>query len=206
MSRQTPPAADSSAVIVARPWGPSWWHAAGIVVGLVYLCAIFLNSSGSRLPRDLLPGPALYFAQVACLFPHAAMFSIEYRVEAYSCEQRQFVPFDHRPDFPVHPNDKENRLHRVAHFYRRNAKVMTALEEYLVERHNSRTVQQRAASTVGGPIGGIAVLSLRVPFPEPGSQVERYRYDPLGPAPLSWRKPWYRTPKTRRETLCREAQ
>jgi|SRR5690606_38475424 len=85
-----------------------------IALGLGYLVTIFLNSSGSRLPRDVLPRPALYFAQVACLFPHAAPVSIEYRLEAYSCSQRRFIPFDHRLYFPLHPNDKENRMHRAA--------------------------------------------------------------------------------------------
>ncbi len=192
--------------IVARPPGPRWFHGLVVVLGLGYLVTIFLNSSGSRLPRDVLPRPALYFAQVACLFPNAAVFSIEYRLEAYSCTQRRFVPFDHRPYFPLHPNDKENRMHRTGHFYRRSAKVMKALEAYLIQQHNGRPAPERAAAQVSERIGGIGLLSLRIPFPEPGSRVERYQYDPVAPVPQEFRKQWYLTPKARRTAYCAEAE
>ncbi len=191
---------------VARPWGPRWFHGLVIALGLGYLVTIFLNSSGSRLPRDVLPRPALYFAQVACLFPHAAPVSIEYRLEAYSCSQRRFIPFDHRPYFPLHPNDKENRMHRAAHFYRRNAKVMHALDAYVVQQHNSRAPAQRAATGVQEAIGGISLMSLRIPFPPPGSRVERYRYDPDAAVPQEYRKLWYITPKQRRADSCGEVE
>lgn len=196
---------EGNAPIVAHPPGPRWFHGLVAMVALGYLVSIFLNSAGSRLPREVLPRPALYFAQVACLFPKAAVVSIEYRVEGFSCTQQSFVPFDHRPYFPLHPNDKENRLHRAAHFYRRNAQVMKELEAYLIQQHNARPPSQRAAAQLQDPIGGIQLMSLRIPFPDPGSRVERYHYDPVASVPREFRKHWYRTPKARRSQYCGEA-
>lgn len=176
------------------------------VVGAVYLMAIFLGSAGSSLPDDLLPRPFRYFTQVACLFPNAARFSVEYRVSAFSCSDGQFVEFDHRPHFPMRPDDKENRFHRVGHFYRRNNQVMTALEDYLVERHNATVASGRSSGDgVDGPIGGILVMSLRIPLPEPGARADRFRSRPLAEVPRDWKKYWHITPADRRQQRCEQA-
>lgn len=200
-ARASTPNSDT-AVVVVRPRGPRWLHAIVIGLGLVFLISVFLNSSGSSLPRQVLPRSALFFSQIACLFPKAAVFAIEYRAEAYSCSKRQFVPFDHRPYFPMHSEDKESRFHRVAHFYRRDAKVMKSLETHLLTSHNATLANNRGPAE--SPIGGIRLLSLRIPFPEPGEQVERYHFDPTRPVPREWRKPWYMTPTARRAAHCEE--
>lgn len=182
--------------------GPGWLRKVLLVAAGAYLLAIFLGSIGSSLPRKTLPAPLLYFSQVACLFPHAARMTIEYRATGYSCEERRFRELDHRPYFPIHPDDKENRYHRVAHFYRRNKQVMNALDEHLVERHNSRAGLAPSVDGLHGAIGGIEVMSLRIPLPQPGTKVERYEQRPLADLPRDWRKYWYRTPKARREQRC----
>jgi hypothetical protein len=169
----------------------------------VYLVAIFLGSSGSSIPEKSLPRPLLYFTQVACLFPGAATHSIEYRAAAYSCRERRFQDLDYRTYFPLHPDDKENRYHRAAHFYRNNRRVMLALDEHLVEKHNTRVERgESPADGIEGPIGGILVMSLRIPLPEPGTQVDRFKRTPLTEVPREWRKRWYRTPRSRRDERC----
>ncbi|HUH04810.1 MAG TPA: hypothetical protein VML75_22590 [Kofleriaceae bacterium] len=188
---------------VIRPPGPKWFRRAVGVAGAVYLSAMFLNSAGSSLPRDHLPRPVLYFPQVACLFPSAALRSIDHRVAGYSCRDRRFHELDHREYFPIRPDDKENRFQRLVHFYRSNAPVMNALDEHLVERHNARVERgQDPGDGIEGPIGGILVVSLRVPLPEPGTRVDQAYRTPLMEAPREWRKPRYRTPKELRAQRC----
>jgi hypothetical protein len=191
---------------VIRPAGPRWFRGAIGVAGGVYLAAILLGGAGSAIPRRL-PGPLLYFTQVACLFPYAATHAIDYRAAAYSCRPRRFVELDYRVYFPLRPDDKENRFHRLARFYRRNARVMRALDDYLVDRHNARVEGgESPGDGIEGRIGGVLVLSLRIPFAEPGTRIERQPRTPLADTPRTWRKRWYRTPRDRRDERCaREA-
>lgn len=173
------------------------------IAGGAYLVAIFLGSAGSSVPREVLPRPLLYFTQVACLFPRAATHSIDYRVAAYSCRERRFLELDYRRYFPLHPDDKENRYHRLAYFYRRNRNVMRALDDHIVERHNEATLRGESPDDeIEGTIGGILVMSLRIPLPEPGIRVDRYTRTPLADAPREWRKRWYRTPRSLRLERC----
>jgi hypothetical protein len=173
------------------------------MAGAVYLAAIFLGSAGSSLPRNTLPRPLLYFTQVACLFPHAATHSIDYRAAAYSCSERRFQELDYRSYFPLHPDDKENRYQRLAHFYRNNRRAMQALDAYLVERHNAEVERgESPGDGIDSRIGGILVVSLRIPLPEPGTRVDRYTRTPLAEVPSDWRKHWYRTPRSRRDERC----
>jgi len=188
---------------VIKPPGPKWFHIAVAIAGAVYLAAIFAGSAGSALPEQTLPRPLLYFTQVACLFPQAATHSIEYRVTAYSCRDRRFRELDYRTYFPIHPDDKENRYQRLAHFHRRNLRVMQALDEHLGERHNARVVRgESPGDGIDGPIGGIMVMSLRIPFQEPGGRVGRYAHVPLAKIPPEWRKYWYTTRIKQREARC----
>lgn len=188
---------------VVRPPGPRWLRLAAGTAGAAYLAAVFLGSAGSSLPREILARPLLYFTQIACLFPQAAVNTIEYRVQAYSCRERRFRELDHRAYFPIHPDDKENRYHRLAHFYRRDRRVMQALDEHLVDRHNLRVERHESSGDgVDGPIGGIRVMSLRIPLPEPGTRTDRYARVPLADLPREWRKHWYETPRDRLDTRC----
>jgi hypothetical protein len=177
------------------------------VAGGAYLAAVFLGSAGSALPADTLPRPVLYFTQVACLFPRAATHAIDWRLSGFSCRHQQYQELDHRAYFPIHPDDKENRLHRLGFFYRRDRQVMEALEEYVVDRHNRRVARgQDPGDRVAGRIGGIQLHSLRIPLPEPGTKIERYRPVSLREAPREWRKLWFLTPKTRRSAYCEETR
>jgi hypothetical protein len=188
---------------IIRPPGPKWLRLAVGIAGSVYLVAIFLGSAGSSVPAKSLPRPLLYFTQVACLFPRAATHTIEYRAAAYSCRERSFQELDYRTYFPLRPDDKENRYHRVARFYRNNRRVMQALDEHLVEKHNARVERGESPDDgIEGPIGGILVMSLRIPLPEPGTQVDRFRRTQLTEVPVEWRKSWYRTPRSRRDERC----
>jgi hypothetical protein len=188
---------------VIRPSGPKWFRRAIGIAGALYLAAIFLGSAGSSVPQKTLPRPLLYFTQVACLFPRASTHSIEYRVAAYSCSERRFRELDHREYFPMHPDDKENRYHRLAHFYRRDRTVMHALDDHLVERHNARALRGEPTDDgIDGPIGGILVMSLRIPLPEPGARVHRYTRTPFDDVPPEWHKRWYSTPRSRLEERC----
>lgn len=190
---------------VIRPSGPKWFRRAVGIAGALYLAAIFLGSAGSSLPRKILPRPVLYFTQVACLFPHAATHSIEYRAAAYSCRERRFQELDYRRYFPLHPDDKENRYHRLAHFYRGNREVMQALDEHMVQRHNAQVEHgESPGDGIEGPIGGILVMSLRIPLPDPGTQVDRFSRIPLVDVPRDWHKRWYQTPRSRRDERCAE--
>ena len=191
---------------VIRSPGPRWLRLAVGFAGGVYLAAIFLGSAGSSLPQKHLPRPLLFFTQVACLFPRAATYSIEYRATGFACDEQRYRELDYRKHFPIHADDKESRYHRVGHFYRKNAQVMKALEDYLVERHNALARgDQSAGDGIDGPIGGIQVVMLRIPFPEPGDRIERYARTPLADVPREWRKIWYLTPRSRRAERCAEA-
>jgi hypothetical protein len=161
---------------------------------LVYFAGLLLNALGAPL-EEVIPRPLLYFMQVARLFPNAVEVTIEYRAEAYDCEQQRWTELDVRPYFPLRPDDKENRFDRAMFFYRRSAPVMKALDEYLVSANN------RAGRA---PIGGVMLLSLRIPVPAPGRAVEPYRRRPLADYPAGERKYWYRTSRDDFTARCDE--
>jgi hypothetical protein len=186
---------------VAIGWGPPWFRRASVFAAGLYLFELAFGSNGWSPVSDSTLGPMRFFSQGACLFPEAADFAIEYRVEAWSCARQRFEALDYRPDFPMHANDKESRFYRVANFYHSNRKVMHALEAYLIQRHNER-VARGDDVTPSGLIGGIRLLSLRIPFPPAGQKIERYRYRQLAEYPDSYRKEWYFTPVSRRVHPC----
>lgn len=181
---------------IARGFLPFGGAALLSIAAAVFLASIVLSASGSTLPRRTLPAPVLFFVQLACLFPNAAIFQIEWRAEAYSCDEGAFVPLDVRPYFPVHAEDKENRFARAMHFHRRDPNVMRALETYVLES---------AERDGQGYFGGVRFSSLRIPLPEPGAVVERHRYVEIAEVPESRRKEWYTTPATDRQTRCVKA-
>jgi len=103
------------------------------------------------------------------------------------------VELDTTPYFPIDTHSKENRFNRVMHFARENHKVMAALDEYLVHQYNRGT---------GKPIGGVKLMSLRIPIPKVGSHVERYAPRPLADYPEEQRKRFYFTPRSKRAERC----
>lgn len=178
---------------VARGFLPFGGAALLTLAGGVFLASIVLSAGGSAIPRRTLPAPVLFFVQMACLFPNAAVFQIEWRAEAYSCEEDTFVPLDVRPYFPLHAEDKENRFARAMHFHRRDPVVLRALEEYVLAR---------AHREGGSRFGGVRFSSLRLPLPEPGTTVLRHRYVEIAEVPESRRKAWYVTPSPERRSRC----
>jgi hypothetical protein len=174
-------------------------HAAFIALGALYLAGVWLEAVGSSLPGDLLPRTPLYFLQIAALFPRAAVNVIDYRAEAWLCEEHRWQEIDTRAYFPLDPDDKENRFQRVMHFLRDNRPTMNALDQYIVDGHASGRGDGIPAGT---KIGGIRVLSLRLPLPEPGSAITPMRRKPLAEYPESVQKPWYWTRASKRAERC----
>jgi hypothetical protein len=166
----------------------------------VYLAGVWLDGVGSTLPSTVLPRAANYFLQVAALFPTAATMSIDYRAEAWVCADKKWEELDARPYFPIDPDDKENRFQRVMHFFREDRPTMQALDTYLVERHLS------GKGTDGidplKPIGGIRVMSLRIPLPKPGEPLERSRRLPLTEVPAGERHGFYHTRRSKIAARC----
>ena len=170
-------------------------------LALIYLAGVFLSGTGSPLPARVLPRALAYFTQISRLFPHALTTVIDYRAEGYLCEGARWVEIDVRPYFPIDADDKESRFQRVMFFYREDRTTMRALEAYLMERHNGGSGEDGAPRTA---IGGVRLLSLRIPFARPGEPEQRYRRRPLGDYPEDERKIWYYTPAARREERCRK--
>ena len=81
-------------------------------------------------------------------------------------------------------------------FYRRQPVVMRALDDYLVASNNRSEA----------PIGGVLLLSLRIPIPPPGRVSERYQRKPLAEYGAEYRKYWYRTPVALHRERCHEGE
>jgi hypothetical protein len=175
-------------------------HAALIVLGALYLAGVWLEGVGSTIPSTLLPRTPLYFLQIAALFPHAAVNVIDYRAEGWLCREHRWEELDTRPYFRIDPNDKENRFQRVMHFFRENRTVMHALDAYLVASHAAGGPSDGIASDE--VLGGIRVMSLRLPLPPPGAPLERVERKPLASYPNEVRKHFYHTTRSRRAERC----
>jgi hypothetical protein len=84
-------------------------------------------------------------------------------------------------------------------FYHRERRVLEALDDFITRAHNLRDPDHR--------IGGVMLLSLRVPIPPPGSPVERYQRRAINEYPATVeRRPWYVTAPDTRQARCAEAQ
>jgi hypothetical protein len=165
-----------------------------------YLAGVWLDGVGSTLPSQVLPRVANYFLQVAALFPRAATMTVEYRAEGWVCADRKWEEIDTRPFFPLDPDDKENRFQRVGHFYRQDRPTMNALDEFLVERH--LTGQGKDGIDPVKALGGIRLVSLRIPLPNPGEAVVRQHREPLGAIPMNERHLWYHTRRSKIASRC----
>jgi hypothetical protein len=165
-----------------------------VVIAAVYLLTVWLDGIGSSLPLKTTPRVWLYFCQIAALFKNAGQMAIDYRAEGWSCAEHRWVEIDVRPWFRIDADNKENRFHRALQFYRKERKVMRALEEYVLVRSNE--------APNGPKIGGVRFLSLRVPYPKLGEHVERAARKPLPEYPPEMRHDWYWTPGSRRKEQC----
>lgn len=159
------------------------------VLAALFLVGIWLDGAGTGIDAAVLPRPLAFFMQVSALFPLAAHATIDYRAEAYVCSKDEWRELDTRPDLPLDPDDKENRFNRVMRFERHNAKTMQALDAFLVDSHN-----QRGAADGVSPddrIGGVLLLSLRIPIPPVGGKLEKWMRHPLVDYPKSERHDFY---------------
>jgi hypothetical protein len=165
-----------------------------------YLLGVWLDGAGTGIPASVLPRTANYFLQVSALFPVAAVASIDYRAEGFVCGQGTWMELDTRPYFPIDPDDKQNRFNRVMHFFRENRKTMNALDSYLVESHNSGGRQDGIPGDRS--IGGVRLMSLRIPLPNPGDRLQRMSRRPLSEYPEQERKIFYHTLRARLAERC----
>ena len=169
-------------------------------LAVVYLLAVWLDGAGCGAPARVLPRTAAYFVHVAALFPLAATASIDYRAEAYVCSQETWTEIDTRPYFPIDPNDKENRFNRVMHFFRENRPTMRAVDSYIVDSHNTSDLGDGIPHD--STIGGVRLLSLRIPIPAPGGPLDHFRRQPLSTYPEDERKVFYHTPRSKLSARC----
>jgi hypothetical protein len=195
----TPPAPKEPELVVPG-WGPPWLRLVLAGVAGLYMGLLAIGNSDYSVTDDL-PGAPRFFLQVACLFPDATEFRIEYRAEGWRCDQRRFVELDHRPYFPIRAEDKESRFHRLGQFYRRSLPVMRALERYLIEQHSTKDPTGELDG-VPGPMGGIRLWSLRIPLPKVGEQIAPYQHEPLSAYSEQMRREWYETSIEERKRRC----
>ncbi len=174
------------------------------VLVALFLVGIWLDGVGTGIDTRILPRAFAFFLQVSALFPLAAHATIDYRAEGYDCKTHQFSELDTRPYFPIDTEDKENRFNRVMRFERHNGKTMHVLDDYLVDGHN------RSAHADGIPesdrIGGVRLMSLRIPIPNVGDKLERWSRKPLSFYPEKERHEFYRTPSSKIEARCVRVQ
>jgi hypothetical protein len=181
-----------SPVVAAAP-PRTWKRYAVIALAGLYLADVWLDGVGSNAPSKILPRSILYFGQIAALFPHAGEKQIDYRAEGWICSERKWVEIDPRPWFPIDHDNKENRFYRAVQFYRENRKVMRALDEYVTAHHNA---------SHDAKIGGVRILSLRIPLPPPGTKIDPYKREELVKYPEDQRHNWYWTPGSMRRERC----
>jgi hypothetical protein len=177
-----------------------WHHRVLGVLAILYLSGLWLDGIGSGLPRKILPRPALYFVQVAGLFTGSVAAAIDYRAQAWLCDDRRWVELDTRPYFPINRDDKENRFHRSLHFFGQHRPTLQALESYLIGRHERSGVDDGLPH--GARVGGVRLVRLRHAIPEPGQPPELWHRRPLVQYPDTQRTGMYWTPRSRRAQKC----
>jgi hypothetical protein len=168
-------------------------------IAALYFSVILLDRFKRSWANALFPPVAVFFAQISGLFPTAATASVEYRAEGWLCAEQRFVELDMDPLFPMLADNKESRFHRVLFFFRRERLVLQALDSFIVRKYPTVI-----PGTAPDRIGGVRLLSLRIPIPADRSEVTRYRRGPLAEYPPEQRKVWYRTPADLRRQRCGE--
>jgi hypothetical protein len=183
--------------VVAQPWAPRWLRRVSVGLAISFLSLVWLDALGVDT-SGALPPSARQFVQVAQLFPFAAENIIEWRILGYRCTTAKFEELDVRPFFPIHADDKESRFERALFFYLKTPRVLAALDEYVTRRQAELGADQR--------IGGVMILSLRIPIPPLGAATERYQRRPLESYPRAWRHYWYATPRADWDRHCAESR
>jgi len=176
--------------------GPRWWRRTLAVIGTLYLVALLKHP-----PQWHYIHAIGFFTESTALFPHANMYSMEYRLDAWSCSDQQWHPIDPRAYFPIQADDKESQFQRLGYFYTgRDAAstriVMNALDEYIYQRHDTRD------DGFSGQIGGIRMTKWSRAIPPVGTEIARYEFTPLVPTPPSETKDEYFTKNSVRRSRC----
>lgn len=182
---------------LARNFGPAPLRYSLIALALGYFALLIADHARVRGLRSVAPGPVLFFAQIADLFPDASAGVIEYRAEGWLCGGKRYVELDMGKLFPMLAGNKENRFYRLMHFYRSNAKVLGALDAYCVRRYPP-------AGEGMDRLGGVRFSSLILPLPKEPAEVVRYSRKPLSDYPDLRRRLWYRTPARVMAARCAE--
>lgn len=171
-----------------------------LATALLYFTVLLLDRFNRTLANAIFPTVVVFFAQISGLFPTSVTTSIDYRAEGWLCREHRYVELDMDPLFPMLADNKENRFHRVMHFFRQERTVLRALDTFIVAR--SPTIQTTSGLD---RIGGVRLLSLRIPLPKSRIEVERFRRLPLSEYPREYRKHWYWTPRSIRDQRCGDA-
>jgi len=179
-------------MVVANGFGPRELRIGLCAVAFVYFALLIRHPKDKTFLHQI-----TWFTEATALFPQADQFAVDYRLEAWSCADLAWHPLDPTPYFQIQADDKESRLQRVAHFYKRERVVMRALDEYVYQGH-----VDGGDDGVSGAIGGIQLRMIKKPLPPVGGEVERYHFDPLAPMPADAEVLFY-APKSLREKRCR---
>ena len=171
--------------------GPRWWRRTLAVIGALYFIALVKHPPQVRGLRVI-----GFFSESTCLFPSADRVSIEYRLDAWSCQERKWKPIDPRAYFPIQAEDKESRFQRLGYFYQTSRPAMNALDEFILAHHES------VEDGLPGLIGGIKVSKWTRPIPEVGSEVPRYQFTPMTPPPADETKDTFFTKASVRKARC----
>jgi hypothetical protein len=193
------PTGPGPVIVVAQPWAPRRLRIVATVLAGLYVLAVWLDAAGNGAADAVLPLPVRFFVQEAALFPHAARDVIEWRAEGWFCEGGRFEELDVRPYFPIRRDDKESRFYRAMFFHLHQRRVLAELDQFIAREQNRTHPEAR--------IGGVMLLSLRIPIPPPGTPEARYQRLPLADYPQSVeRHYWYVTDKAERERRCAQPQ
>ncbi len=190
---------------VATGPGPGWLRYVLVGVAVLYFWGLSRESLHKvfNTPMDP-PGKVLrpfnFFVQASSLFPEADAYSIEARLEAWSCSAGNWVPLDPRPYFQIETDDKESRLQRLSYFYPRYPEdrvVMHALDDYIRDKHDTGV-----DDGVTGKIGGIRLYKWERKLPPPDEPAIHYEFDPFAPVPANERKEQFYTKMSDRKARC----
>ncbi len=191
---------------VARAWGGGAVPVVLGVIAVAYLAAVWSEAVKSGTSARWLPAPVAYFTQVAALFPGAARYTLDYRVEGYRCRDKRWAEIDVRPYFPIDADNKENRFYRFFHFYHQaDEEMMRALEAFVLHHHNASAIDAAAVGRGGEgaeQVGGVRFVRLKLPIGAPGDGEPRYERKPLDAYPDDVRDRIFATPKAQREERC----
>ncbi len=200
-------AAGENKATVANP-GPAVFRYALAAGSLLYFLVVIIGEWRSGLAYAWVPGPILYFTQVAGLFTESKKADMEFRVLGWSCRDGLFREMDVDAHFPIQAGNKENRFQRAVYFYHANGKVMGHLDRFLIRAHNARVAALEAAGKEPdvGLIGGVRIVSAMTPIPRPEEGAQRYARRPLSDYPAAAVKTLYESSENAIWKRCRERE